>query len=671
MLLPARMRRIEILVPKDSFDATLQYLRESRFIELIDVKEFLRSYEGAINPNQVSDRLYRLVSLSTKISNLLQTLKAPPPAHARPVPVRPELSDDDLRKIETQVSALDSQVSTAIEELQSLEKLVDFAEVGLRKSAEELSEIEDAETPEGRKRLEEILDQIFEALSPPELEEARRLSADIKERSIEEAIKAAVVEELSKVLRSNKDEIALLGALDEAFNLKLKAELRSRKLTYDVQSRVEKAKERIAQLRRQLEELTAKNSSPLRVYAEQVDADRVVEEARGLTGRTETTTLIEGWIPAEYVKMTEQEISRITRGRCLVNSWPARGGPTKLENPKSTGIFEKLTMGFGVPQTEEIDPTVLWLVTYPIFFGLMFGDVGHGLLVVLASSVIYLMKRRGLRFDDASFQGLGGIFNLVIQGSPLLILSGFSAIIAGFLYGSFLGSENWFKELTGLNGPLWFSPFENLTRMLRVSMTIGVIHIISGLVLDLVNKARHHEWLEVLAGPATWLLFYASFGYQLLSKGLRLPAWLFGNPFEVFFYIGIPMMLMLASRLYADGPMGAMHWFESMLASLSHTLSYVRILAMKIIHDVFSLLFLLLLGSVTASVSGLVGIFVGWSAFSILTVLMILLLETAFVFMQSLRLHWVEWFLKFYAGSGVSFKPFGIQRTYTTLVSSG
>lgn len=107
-----------------------------------------------------------------------------------------------------------------------------------------------------------------------------------------------------------------------------------------------------------------------------------------------------------------------------------------------------------------------------------------------------------------------------------------------------------------------------------------------------------------------------------------------------------------------------MHAFESVLASLSHTISYVRILAMKLIEDAFLRLFLGVLVFFTAW-GNLLGDALGWILFSALTTVLIFILETAFVFMQSLRLHWVEWFLKFYAGSGTAFKPYGIERTYT------
>jgi len=296
----------------------------------------------------------------------------------------------------------------------------------------------------------------------------------------------------------------------------------------------------------------------------------------------------------------------------------------------------------------------------------MFGDVGSGLVVVLFSSLFYLFKKRGLVIPDNAYGGLGGVFNMVIQGSPLLILSGLSAFVIGFLYGTVFGNVVWFRMITGLPGPLWFEPFDNIRLMLRLSITIGVIHIMSGLVLDIFNKLYVREYRELIAGPLVWLWFYGAFGITLLQYGLRFPNYLFDprNTTDLFLRIGVPLIAMMVLKLWTEGGMGLMTTFENLLASLSHTISYVRILAMKLIDDVFLRLFLGVLVAFTAW-GNIIGTAVGWILFAALTTVLILILETAFVFMQSLRLHWVEWFLKFYAGSGTAFKPYGIERTYT------
>jgi len=334
-----------------------------------------------------------------------------------------------------------------------------------------------------------------------------------------------------------------------------------------------------------------------------------------------------------------------------------------LRNPRGTGLFQRLTLGFGTPASTEIDPTVLWLVTYPLFFGLMFGDVGHGLLVFIVSIGLFCAKRSGTRFSDQSFGGLGSLFNMILDGSGLLMLGGAAATIFGFLYGTLMGSEEWFVELTGLPGPLWFDPFKEPTRLLKVSIIIGIAHVSSGLILDIVNRVKNKEYDELVAGPGLWLWFYLTLGYLILAHGFRLVSYVLSNMPLVLALLGLPAGLMLGAKIWIEGPFeGVGHWMESMFASISHTISYIRIMAMKMIHDVFSILFI---GILLAT-----PIYVGLPVFGLLTIVMILVLEAAFVFLQDLRLHWVEWFLKFYSGSGVAFKPFGVQRTYTRVSSA-
>ena len=78
-----------------------------------------------------------------------------------------------------------------------------------------------------------------------------------------------------------------------------------------------------------------------------------------------------------------------------MKDWYSHDAPTRMQNPKIPvlSIFEKLTVGFGVPKSDEIDLTVLWLITYPLFFGFMFGDVGNGLVVMLISTIFYIYKK--------------------------------------------------------------------------------------------------------------------------------------------------------------------------------------------------------------------------------------------------------------------------------------
>ena len=667
MLLPTKMRRVEIIAPQKKFDEVMLYLREQNAVELLDVKEMIKGYGGGVTPTTVSDRLYRLTTLESKINSIVTALGIGSKL-ARPVTVGLRISDEQIADIEKRVTQLEQQVMSTSSEIQALESLIAYAEQQLQKSIEEITKIENTDSPEGRHKLEEIISAIFQILKPAEMKLTEPVGSLVQAKALENAVVKDISDSVAKILATKRDESAIADTITQTLGLKLKAMARSGRLTYESTSRIEESKTRLKQLKDKLAEIGRVDGEYLLVQREVVEAERAFEQAKGYCGKTETTYMIEGWAPTSKVNPIRSQLRTICADEVIMKDWHSRDAPTRMQNPKIPvlSIFEKLTIGFGVPKSDEIDPTVLWLITYPLFFGFMFGDVGNGLVVMLISIIFYIYKKRGLVISDTAYGGLGGVFSMVIQGSPLLILSGASALVVGFLYGTVFGNVEWFKMITGLPGPLWFEPFENIRLMLRLSITIGVIHIISGLVLDIVNKLYVQEYRELVSGPLVWLWFYAAFGITLLQYGLRFPNYLFDprNTTDIFLRIGVPMIAMLVLKLWAEGGMGLMNAFESLLASLSHTISYVRILAMKLIDDVFLRLFLGVLVTFSAMGNPLATA-LGWILFAALTTVLILILETAFVFMQSLRLHWVEWFLKFYSGEGTAFKPYGIERVYT------
>jgi V/A-type H+-transporting ATPase subunit I len=666
MLLPTKMRRVEIIVPQRKFEDVMLYLRELNIIELLDVKEMIKGYGEGVSPATVSDRLYRLTTLESKINTVIAALGIISLPGSKPIIVDARMSDEQNAKSERKITEIEEKVTSTTNEAEALESLINYAERQLKLSIEEIAKIENVNSPEGRNKLEEIVSGIFQTLKPSELKFAEPLSQLIEQKGLEDAVVNDITDSVAKILSTKRDESAIADAVTQTLGLKMKAMVRSKRLSYEATSRIEEAKKRLSELNRELDGIKRNEGQYLLVQREIVGAERAFKQAKGLCGKTESTYMIEGWMPTAKVTPVTAQLKRICEDEVITRSWASKNGPTSLHNPKSVAIFEKLTVGFGIPKSDEVDPTVLWLITYPIFFGLMFGDVGNGIVVMIISSIIYMYKRRGLVIPDIAYGGMGGVFNMVIQGSGLLIFSGAAALVVGFLYGTVFGNLEWFKMLTGLPGPLWFEPFDNIRLMLRLSITIGVIHIMSGLVLDIFNKAYTREYRELISGPLVWLWFYGAFGITLLEYGLRFPNYLLNpaNSVDIFLRMGVPLIAMLALKAWAEGPMGLMDAFEALLASLSHTISYVRILAMKLIEDVFYHLFNGVLLFFTAW-GTLAGDALGYTMFGTLTIVLIFILETAFVFMQSLRLHWVEWFLKFYAGSGTQFKPYGADRTYT------
>ncbi len=667
MLLPTRMKRVEIIVPQRKFDDVMLYLREQNAIELLDVKEMIKGYGGGVTSTTVSDRLYRLTTLESKINSIIAALQLTS-LQSKQVQVDRRISDEQIAEIEKRVAEIEQQVTTLTNESQAIESLISYAERQLNASIEEITKIENVNSPEGRHRLEEIVAGIFQTLKPSEIKITGQLEEIVQAKALEDAVVKDISDNVAKILAKKRDEKAIADAITQTLGLKLKAAGRGKRLAYEDTSRIEESKQRLRELKEKLTEISRTDGDFLLINREIIGAERAFEQAKAYTGKTESTSMIEGWMPASKINTIRSALQEMCGGEVIMKDWVSKDAPTNVSKPKLPvlQIFEKLTLGFGVPNSDEVDPTVLWLVTYPLFFGFMFGDVGNGFVVMVVSTIFWIKKRQGLVISDNAYGGLGGVFSMIIQGAPLLVLSGASALVVGFLYGTVFGSVAWFRMVTGLPGPLWFEPFENIRLMLRLSITIGVIHIMSGLCLDIFNKAYAREYHELVSGPLVWLWFYGAFGITLLQYGLRFPNYLFDskNTVDIFLRIGLPLIAMMVLKLWAEGSMGLMHGFENLLSSLSHTISYVRILAMKLIDDVFLRLFLgvLVFFMAWGNVAGTV---LGYVLFSALTIVLILILETAFVFMQSLRLHWVEWFMKFYGGSGTAFKPYGAERAHT------
>jgi V/A-type H+-transporting ATPase subunit I len=661
------MRRVEIIVPQRKFDDVMLYLREENAIELLDVKEMIKGYGGGVTSTTVSDRLYRLTTLESKINSIIAALQLRS-LQSKQVQVDQRISDEQIAETEKRVAEIEQQVTTLTNESQTLESLIAYAERQLHASIEEITKIENVNSPEGRHRLEEIVAGIFQTLKPSEIKVTGQLEEIVQAKALEDAVVKDISDNVAKILAKKRDEKAIADTITQTLGLKLKAASRGKRLAYEDTSRIEESKRRLRELKEKLTEISRTDGDFLLINEEIIGAERAFEQAKAYTGKTESTSMIEGWMPASRINTIRSALYEMCGGEVIMKDWMSKDAPTNVSKPKHPvlQIFEKLTVGFGVPNSDEVDPTILWLVTYPLFFGFMFGDVGNGFVVMVVSTIFWFKKRQGLVIPDNAYGGLGGVFNMIIQGAPLLVLSGASALVVGFLYGTVFGSVAWFRMVTGLPGPLWFEPFENIRLMLRLSITIGVIHIMSGLCLDIFNKAYAKEYHELVSGPLVWLWFYGAFGITLLQYGLRFPNYLFDskNTVDIFLRIGVPLIAMMALKLWAEGSMGLMHGFENLLSSLSHTISYVRILAMKLIDDVFLRLFLGVLVFFMAW-GTVAGTALGYVLFSALTIVLILILETAFVFMQSLRLHWVEWFMKFYGGSGTAFKPYGAERAHT------
>jgi len=366
--------------------------------------------------------------------------------------------------------------------------------------------------------------------------------------------------------------------------------------------------------------------------------------ARAVTGfdRHENVFLISGWIPERAVDSVMTTVANATEGRADIEMvTPLPGGrrrvPTFLRNPLFLRPFEKIVSTFGFPEYEEIDPTPLVAISFILMYGMMFGDVGHGLM--LAGIGVWIRRR----FDSES-----GVIGTV------LTTAGLSAAVFGFLYGSFFGRED-------ILPALWLHPLESIGQILIASVLAGIVLINIGFSIHLVKTIRTRNWGSFLfgrSGVAGIGLYWALVGGGYAAFHEKLPleilAVLVAAPTVAIFLQEPLMRLVSGERPLVEeswatfGAQAFFETFETLIRFVSNTLSFVRLGAFAVAHAGFI--------GVVFALAETGGELLQWPVL-LLGTLLVVGFEGLIVGIQALRLEYYEFFGKFYQGGGRRFAP--------------
>ncbi len=371
---------------------------------------------------------------------------------------------------------------------------------------------------------------------------------------------------------------------------------------------------------------------------------------------------IKGFVPKKEFQSLRQKVLIMLEGRALIlenKVESAEDPPTLLRHNRFVKPFEEITKLYGVPHYDELDPTAIIALTFPIIFGLMFGDMGHGLLLLIGGLAVGFLVKKDKAIKNVCY---------------ILAACGIGALIAGALFGDFFGVQAF--------EPLWFRPFDNVLMFLIFSLSIGVVQIVGGLVLEMLNFLLKHNVLDAVLTSVPKISFYIGAVSLIVVYQLDFAAWFSGPillaivPFVVL-VLGKPVWF-AATRfsLHAAEPKFEEISFRQRLFEsgdlitrlLSNTISYSRILALLMAHYALVLVTYTIAGLIgSASTLGLVlagFVIVGGNIF-------VIALEGLIVFIHDLRLHFYEWFSKFYQGTGSEFTPFRQNFIYTKVVLNG
>ncbi|HEU5395889.1 MAG TPA: V-type ATPase 116kDa subunit family protein [Verrucomicrobiae bacterium] len=383
--------------------------------------------------------------------------------------------------------------------------------------------------------------------------------------------------------------------------------------------------------------------------------ERDLLEAEQHFPRTEHSVLVTGWTPAKDVRAIERTVLEITGGHCVIEAVPAEALPREeipvlLRQPRLLRPFALLVTAYGLPRYRELEPTLFVALSYLLMFGMMFGDVGHGLVLALLGLALGLARRAPL-WRDAGL---------------LLMLAGGASMVFGALYGSCFGLES-FKKFALWHDPLAGDPMS----LMRVAIEVGIVMISLGLVLNIINRLRHGDFVGALldkfglAGALFYwlaLVLFVQFA-AIRSRGWMTPVllllsalvvmWLLKEPFEAWRgraagHMGEGGLFNLITESFAGA-------FEGLLSYFANTISFVRLAAYAMSHAALLLAAFMIAADVKTvpGAGGALGV-----AVIVLGNLVAIVLEGIVASVQALRLEYYEFFGKFFSGGGRPFHPF-------------
>ena len=392
----------------------------------------------------------------------------------------------------------------------------------------------------------------------------------------------------------------------------------------------------------ELKSLDAVWGPPARALREELLMLKEEQEALTLCGQSSRLTVMEGWVPAGEVAGMEQRLLRESDGYAFVDArTPCDEDPeppTEYQNPAWLKPFEVLTTTFARPHYDEIDPTPFIAPIFVLFFGLMLGDAGYGIVLTLAALFLYHRLGRSSRsMHDLTY---------------ILVIIGISATILGIIQGGWFGDIP--QRFFGVTPPfVLIEPLKDPITFFQFSLILGIIHINLGLCLALYQNLKKGLHRTALFEQGVWFILQPSAGILL--------AGFFG-------WVQIPPPLMYAAYagaivgvlmiFYYRGPMG----FFGLTGFLGDWLSYVRILALALatggIAMTINILAELIAGIHPIMIIPAAVIFLGGHTFNII-------IQSLGGVIHAIRLQYIEFFGKFYTGGGKMFRPFRAERVYS------
>lgn len=398
-------------------------------------------------------------------------------------------------------------------------------------------------------------------------------------------------------------------------------------------SRMEKLNEKLAKYNEEADQL-AKNIDQLSLLNEQRYAANVRDNVRG--EETAETICLWGWVPEDRVKRVKKTVESVTDASDIefFDPQPDDDPPTVTRNSYFWSQFETITEMFSLPKAGSIDPAPVAGPWYWVIFGMMMGDVGYGVCML----VLFYLFRKIKKPRGSSLKLIN-----------ILLYSSVTTIVFGVLFGSYFG-ETWH--------PIIFAPLNNPIQFLIFTLIVGVLHIFSGMGIKIAEQIKAGHALDAFFDQVSWMILITGLGFLFIPALSTAGKWMA--------IVGAVIILCTAGR---DKPnvvgkiTGGLLGLYDISSYLSDILSYSRILALSLATGVIGMVMNLLARMVMGSPINPIGFILALVIYLIgHTFNLAMSLLSAYV--HDSRLQYIEFFGKFYEGGGKPFKPLSIESKY-------
>ena len=666
MFKPARMKKLRIITLDKYADSAVNSLHEAGLVQIEDISERIQQdaeWRQILKPSSSSPFTGKISSLLMKTSGSVDFLKSMAHKDKGILPlVKGFINPPPILKVE--VEALDVQ-----ELIKKAEKTLEEVESRTKPLEEKISQLDSRKTElENAKNVAKNLLNFDIDLSLLEESEyvsfiAGKISSEsfdkFKDNANSITDEIVVFDQDSEIkgfkimvittLKAHSDEV--LGQLRklefERFEF-TGLEGKPNEIISKSESELESINSEKDSVLNELGDISAEWLSKLMALKEELEIEKQRNEIFSSFGETENTKMFEGWVTEKKLKEALVTIDESTEGHSIVDVTDPDVKndkiPVHLDNPRFAKPYEMFVHMYSPPDYREIDPTIMMAIIFPFFFGFCLTEAGYG----VADAIIGYLIFRGLGRNSKTMANLGLI----------MVACGVWAIILGLVTNSFIGDF--------IPRFIWGNPnamlpttipsinsFVHPENILIIALIIGVLHINMGLIFGAYNNIVRGDVREALGSQIVWFILEA--GVILLAVGFLL-----GLGVVLYSGAGI-LVLSLIMLLYFNGFFGLM----DVSGFMGNVLSYARLLALC-----------LSTGGIATTVNILTGI-----CHDMIPILGIIIAPIVFIggqiangafqtlgaFINSLRLHYVEYFAQFYIGGSQKFKAFRAKRKYTDL----